>query len=164
MKEVREIFDFILVTNNGMYGLVDKQGNVLVPCVMDAFSFTPDFDYCYFEKDGLRGAYSKELGYVAPVYDEIVDGAGRLEALFQGTPGYLSDALTFVPADLDTDLVKPATTMKEENLQRIEELGFKDAEPNAETREFVRKSETDMTIIHEDGAYLIYMYGSHWDE
>ena len=106
MKELRSIFDFILVTNNGMYGLVDKQGNVLVPCVMDAFSFTPDFDYCYFEQDGLRGAYSKESGYVAPVYDEIVDGAGRLEVLFQGTPGYLSDALTFVPAELDTELVK----------------------------------------------------------
>lgn len=162
--KVREIFDFILVNNNGMYGLVDKQGNVLVPCVMDAFSFTPDFDSCYFEKDGLRGAYSKKLGYVAPVYDEIVNSADRIEVLFHDTPGYLSEALTFVPADLENDLVKPRLTIKDENLQRINELGFKGVEPNAETREFVRKSEMDMTIIHEDGAYLIYMYGSHWNE
>lgn len=164
MKKVREIFDFILVTNNGLYGLTDKQGNVLVPCVMDAFSFTPDFDFCSFEQDGLRGAYSKELGYVAPIYDEIVDGAGRLEVLYQGTPGYLSDELTFVPAELETELVKPMLPIKEENLLRIEELGFSDTDLNVETREYVSKTDVDMTIIHEEGAYLIYIYGGHWNE
>ena len=163
-KKVREVFDFILVTNNGKYGLVDKQGNVLVPCFMDVFTFTPDFDYCYFEKDGLRGAYCKELGYVAPVYDEIVNEAGRIEVLFQGTPGYLTDALTFVPAKLDTELNKPISSIKEDNLRSIEELGFKDAHPNSETREFVRKDEMDLTIVHEDGDYLIHLFGGHWKE
>ena len=161
-KCIREISNFILVEKDGMYGLLDKQGNVLVPCTMNAFYISDDFDYCFFEKDGLRGAYCKELGYAAPIYDNIDWGVGEFHAVLEGMTGYLNKSMIFVPADIEISL-KPNLLLKEEILKRLNEMKEYGANFDLKAGEYVVQNEMEQTIIDENGGYEIYMYGGHWD-
>lgn len=90
MKEIELIHPYKIVMKDGLYGIIDNEGRVLVPCEMDAISNIEDEDieltywddyYCVsIEKDGLFGFFTDNGTFIKPLYDEyaIEPGEGNI--------------------------------------------------------------------------------------
>ena len=106
---------FFIVDKSGKKGVLDKTGNLLVPCIMDEIIFQPIYisgdatnrswyDDCMFElrKDGKSGLLTMDRQYIKPAYDEIlfseiVDTDEALGAVVNGHDGCVSIDGSLVP-------------------------------------------------------------------
>ncbi len=76
-------------------GVLDCEGNVIVPCEMDeVYGFCNNF--AVVEKDGKFGAVTTNSFYVEPLYDEIEEREGYLTACKDGNWGYVSSKGEFI--------------------------------------------------------------------
>ena len=74
------LFPYDIVEENGFYGLKDRNGNLVVPCIMDnivnleheefGLSLWNDYGCIYLYKDGKIGFFIQSGLYIAPIYDE----------------------------------------------------------------------------------------------
>ncbi len=111
-----EKYDCYFVTEKeGKYGVVDANGKVLVPCIMDEIVLRPIYitneddghswyDDCMLElrKDGKVGVLTMDGQYVGPSYDEIlfsevVETDEALGAVVDGKDGCVSADGRLVP-------------------------------------------------------------------
>lgn len=73
-------FPYDIVEENGFYGMKDRNGNFVVPCIMDmihniesdelGLSLWADCGCVYLYKDDKMGFYTSSGKYIAPEYDE----------------------------------------------------------------------------------------------
>lgn len=107
MTDVESIFPYTIVEENGLYGITDNQGNLVVPCIMDIISNNKveevgietweDFDCVIIRKNGMYGFFTTDGKFIEPAYDaftidpcgndihvETIDGYGVLSP-----PNYL---------------------------------------------------------------------------
>ena len=101
MIEVEYIFPYTIVKENDLYGIVDRTGNLVVPCVMDeivndkneeiGLSTWDDFFCVIIVKDGKYGFFTNNGKFIEPAYEnyaidpcggnihvETIDGYGVL--------------------------------------------------------------------------------------
>ena len=79
MTNVESIYPYTIVEDNGLYGITDNQGNIIVPCVMDEISNDKeekagielwiDFFYVVVFKDGKCGFFTRNGKFIEPVYE-----------------------------------------------------------------------------------------------
>ncbi len=107
MIEVEYIFPYTIVKENDLYGIVDRTGNLVVPCVMDeivndkneeiGLSTWNDYFCVIIVKDGKYGFFTDNGKFIEPAYEnyaidpcggnihvETIDGYGVLSP-----PNYL---------------------------------------------------------------------------
>ena len=80
MTEVESIFPYTIVEENGLYGITDNKGNLVVPCVMDEISNDKDDDigqdtwndfYCVIVRiNDKYGFFTRNGKLIEPAYDE----------------------------------------------------------------------------------------------
>ena len=78
-------------------GVLDSEGNVIVPCEMDEI-YSISNSFAVVEKDGKFGAVTTNSFYVEPLYDEIEEREGYLTACKDGNWGYISSKGEFIDA------------------------------------------------------------------
>ena len=106
---------FFVVTKSEKMGIANKNGRLLVPCIMDEIIFRPIYitneddghswyDDCMFElrKDGKTGVLTMDEQYVKPSYDEILfseilEDDEALGAVLDGHDGCVSIDGRLVP-------------------------------------------------------------------
>lgn len=74
------LFPYDIVVENGFHGMKDRNGNFVVPCIMDmihniendelGLSLWADCGCVYLYKDDKMGFYTSSGKYIAPEYDE----------------------------------------------------------------------------------------------
>jgi hypothetical protein len=82
--------EYYLVKKNGKYGILDSNGNEIVPVIMDEVHEMIDTDGCIpLFKDGKWGLVHF-YNYVAPVYDRMVIRSEEyVEVWLNGVQGWL---------------------------------------------------------------------------
>lgn len=78
-------FPYDIVEENGFYGMKDRNGNFVVPCIMDmihdieseeiGLSLWADFGCVYLYKDDKMGFFTCSGKYIAPEYDDGIASA-----------------------------------------------------------------------------------------
>lgn len=87
-----------LVGDNYLRGVIDSEGNVIVPCEMEeVYSISNGFSVV--EKDGKFGAVTTNSLYIEPSYDEIEERDGYLTVCKDGKWGYISSKGEFIDMD-----------------------------------------------------------------
>ena len=81
-------------------GVIDGDGNVLVPCEMDEV-YGISNGFAVVEKDGKFGVITTRSLYIEPIYDEVEENDGLLKACKDGMWGYIGSKGEFVPEDDD---------------------------------------------------------------
>ena len=87
MIEVEYIFPYTIVKENDLYGIVDRTGNLVVPCVMDeivndkneeiGLSTWDDFFCVIIVKDGKYGFFTNNGKFIEPAYENYaIDPCG----------------------------------------------------------------------------------------
>lgn len=87
MIEVEYIFPYTIVKENDLYGIVDRIGNLVVPCVMDeivndkneeiGLSTWDDFFCVIIVKDGKYGFFTNNGKFIEPAYENYaIDPCG----------------------------------------------------------------------------------------
>lgn len=76
-------------------GVMDGDGNMLVPCGMDVV-YAVSNNIAVIEKDGKFGCITMDKFYLEPVYDEVQDRNGYLYVCKDGAWGYISTKGEFV--------------------------------------------------------------------
>ena len=165
MEKIREIIGMgMLVGKNHKYGVIDEEGNVLVPCEMDTILFHPDLDICIFEKDSLQGSYSLAAGYLPPLYENITIGDVPRSGWYQGKFGCFNEQLMFEEMTLENDDIeryKNRLTLKEEILREMNEMkDYLFKSPHVKD-ELYLDNYMDLTFYNKDGGYKLYFYGQH---
>lgn len=88
MINVEPISPFTIVEENGLYGITDNQGNIVVPCVMDEISNDKDdevgmetwldFDCVIIRKNEKYGFFTRNGKFIEPAYDTYaIDPCGN---------------------------------------------------------------------------------------
>ena len=157
--EVVKSFEYfgVLVRREGMYGFLDLQGNVVVPCVMDAMEVIPDLGYCYTGKGHLRGLYSMELGYIPTIYDNVVACGNRCEVVYHGLPGYLNEYKKFFFSK-DVKLEFLSSSLKEDLQEEL--AGARKAGVVTEADSEWRFRDAFSQVMYDKGGdYVIRRYG-----
>lgn len=82
--------DYYLVKKNGKYGILDSNGNEIVPVIMDEVHEMIDTDGCIpLVKDGKWGLVHF-YNYVAPVYDRmVISSEAYVDVWLNGVQGWL---------------------------------------------------------------------------
>lgn len=88
------------VGDNYLTGVIDGDGNVLVPCEMDEV-YGISNGFATVEKDGKFGVITTRSVYIEPLYDEVEENDGLLKACKDGMWGYIGSNGEFVPEDDD---------------------------------------------------------------
>lgn len=76
-------------------GVIDGEGNLLVPCEMDEV-YAISNSIAVIEKDGKFGGLTTFNSYIEPLYDEIEERDGFLTACKDGKWGYISSKGEFI--------------------------------------------------------------------
>ena len=76
-------------------GVMDCDGNMLVPCEMDVI-YAVSNNIAVIEKDGKFGGITMDNFYLEPVYDEVEDKDGYLYVCKEGAWGYISRKGEFI--------------------------------------------------------------------
>jgi hypothetical protein len=76
-------------------GVLDGEGNVIVPCEMDEV-YAVSNNIAVIEKDGKFGGITMDNFYLEPVYDEVEDKDGYLYVCKEGIWGYISRKGEFI--------------------------------------------------------------------
>jgi hypothetical protein len=87
MTNVESIFPYTIVEENGLYGITDNRGTLVVPCIMDEISNEKeeevgletwvDFDCVIVRKNEKYGFFTINGKFIEPAYDEYaVDPCG----------------------------------------------------------------------------------------
>ena len=87
MIEVEYISPYTIVKKNDLYGIVDRTGNLVVPCVMDeivndkneeiGLSTWDDFFCVIIVKDGKYGFFTNNGNFIEPAYENYaIDPCG----------------------------------------------------------------------------------------
>lgn len=87
MKTVETIYPYAIIEENGYYGIVDKSGNIVIPCVMDDICNTIDEEiglelwkdyYCVcIIKDGKYGFFTNNGKFIEPEFERFtIDPCG----------------------------------------------------------------------------------------
>ena len=81
MKDVELIYPYTIVEEDGLYGITDRNGNLMVPCVMDeitngkedevGLSYWMDFNSVVICKDGKYGFFTANGKFIEPVYEDL---------------------------------------------------------------------------------------------
>ena len=79
MINVEPISPYTIVEENGLYGITDNQGNLVVPCVMDyicnetdaevGLETWLDFGCVIVRKNGKYGFFTRNGKFIEPAYD-----------------------------------------------------------------------------------------------
>lgn len=88
MINVEPIFPYTIVEENGLYGITDNQGNLVVPCVMDyicnekdeevGLETWLDFGCVIVRKNGKSGFFTSNGKFIEPAYDTFaIDPCGN---------------------------------------------------------------------------------------
>ena len=83
------------VGNKLLAGVMDCDGNMLVPCEMDVI-YAVSNNIAVIEKDGKFGGITMDNFYLEPVYDEVEDKDGYLYVCKEGIWGYISRKGEFI--------------------------------------------------------------------
>ena len=84
-------------------GVMDSDGNMLVPCEMDVV-YAVSNNIAIIEKDGKFGGITMDNFYLEPVYDEVEDKDGYLYVCKDGVWGYISRTGEFIDENDDERL------------------------------------------------------------
>lgn len=87
MIEVEYIFPYTIVKENDLYGIIDRNGNLVVPCVMDeivndkndevGLETWADYFCVIVEKDGKYGFFTSNGKLIEPAYNNYaIDPCG----------------------------------------------------------------------------------------
>ncbi len=87
MTNVESIFPYTIVEENGLYGITDNRGTLVVPCIMDdifneknddfGLENWIDYNCVIISKNGKFGFFTDSGKYIEPAYDEYaVDPCG----------------------------------------------------------------------------------------
>ena len=87
MTEIEKIFPYTIVSCNNKYGIVDNNGNIVVPCEMDdienisdeeiGLELWEDYNCVCLVRDGLLGFFTNNGKYIEPAYlNYTVDPCG----------------------------------------------------------------------------------------
>ena len=167
MKEIRKIIGMgILVGKDHKYGVTDEQGNILVPCEMDAIDFMPDLNICIFEKDGLQGSYSSEAGYLPPLYEDLAVNSAPVSAWYQGKFGHFNEQLTFKEAVADEEAIvsfEKRASLKESILRDINANTGHLTESDHVKDEIYFMDDSNLIFFNKNGEYRIQFYGKCLD-
>jgi hypothetical protein len=101
MTEVESIFPYTIVEENGLYGITDNKGNLVVPCVMDEISNDKDEDsgmdtwndfYCVIVRiNDKYGFFTRNGKLIEPAYDEYaIDPCGDIYTKIDDSYGVIN--------------------------------------------------------------------------
>lgn len=81
MRNVESIYPYTIVEENGLYGIADKGGNLIVPCFMDEITNSKDEETgidCWDDffcvpviKDGKYGFFTSNGKFIEPSYENF---------------------------------------------------------------------------------------------
>ena len=64
--------DTYIAINDGKYGIVNREGKEIIPCILDCIYEKPDHDsFLPLYMNGKWGIYSGEYDFVLPRFDEL---------------------------------------------------------------------------------------------
>ena len=101
MKNIETIFPYTIIEQDGLYGIVDDNGVIVVPCVMDdiqnikheerGLELWNDFSCVAVCKDDLYGFFTNKGKFIEPAYDTFtVDTcSGNIHVSIDDTYGVL---------------------------------------------------------------------------
>ena len=101
MKNIETIFPYTLIEQDGLYGIVDDNGVIVVPCVMDDIQnikheerdleLWNDFSCVAVCKDDLYGFFTNKGKFIEPAYDTFTVDAcsGNIHVSIDDTYGVL---------------------------------------------------------------------------